>query len=150
MDIEITDELIVELVKLKMLSDNDNFEDFAIATRLAAKKLDIKENVILKMLYSEDFLHKIVVKKTSVIDCAIKEKEAEIVKLKSNKFAYGSLICNIYGHKPVRSETDENTCYCENCGRLVNMSLNQIGHEKGLQNKKIYKEKCNNESTTRR
>lgn len=101
------------------------------------------------MLYSEEFLHKIVVKKTSIIDRTIKEKE-EIVKLKSNKFAYGSLICNIYGHKPVRNETDENICYCENCGRLVNMGLSQIGYEKVLQNKKVYKEKCNNESIKRR
>lgn len=150
MEIELTDELMVELVKLKMLRDNDNFEDFSIAVRHAAKKLEVKENVILKMLFSEDFLHKVVVKKTTLIDNAIKEKEEELVNLKSNKFAYGNLICNLYGHNPVRLDENGSLCYCENCGRLVHMSSLQAEHEKGLQNKKIYKEKCNNESITRK
>ena len=100
--------------------------------------LDLSENIILKLLYSEEFLHKVVVEKTSIIDREIKEKEAAIVKLKGNKYAYGSLICNLYGHKPVRLNHDPATCYCENCGRLVNMSSIQTEHEKGLANQMVY------------
>lgn len=150
MNIELTDELMVELVKLKMLSDNDNFEVFAIAVKQAAKKLDLAEKVILKLLYSEEFLHKVIVKKTTIIDCEIKEKEAEIVKLKGNKFAYGSLICSLYGHKPAKSDLDEEQCYCENCGRPLNMSTIQTDHEKAIQKNRVYKEVINNESNKRK
>lgn len=143
MNIEITEELMIELVKLKDLSDNDNFEDFAIAVKLASKKLNLKANMILKLLYSEEFLHKTVVQKTSVIDREIKAKEEEIVKLKGDKYAYGSLICSLYGHKPVKSDLDDQNCYCENCGRAINMSSLQTEFERGLRNKQIYKGKKN-------
>ena len=140
MDIELTEELMIELSKLKMLSER-NFEDFSVAVKLASDKLDLEPNIILKMLYSEEFLHKVVVRKTNIIDREIKEKEAEIVKLKGNKYAYGSLICSLYGHSPVMSESASDNCYCENCGRLVNMSSIKKEHEKGLRNQKVYKRK---------
>lgn len=138
MNIELTEELMVELSKLKMLSERD-FEDFSLAVKIASKELGLAPNIILKMLYSEEFLHKVVVRKTSIIDREIKEKEAEIIKMKGNKYAYGSLICTLYGHSPVMSESDKDTCYCENCGRLVNMSTIQAEHEKGLRSQKVYK-----------
>lgn len=150
MNIELTEELMVELVKLKMLKESSSFDDFALAIKVASKKLQLPENIILKILFSEEFLHRVVIKKTTIIDRQIKELEAEIIRQKGNKFAYGSLICNLYGHKPTRLEDDNHTCYCENCGRLVNMSSLQTEHERGLQNQKIYKEKISNESCKRR
>ena len=61
MDIELTEELMIELSKLKMLSER-NFEDFSVAVKLASDKLDLEPNIILKMLYSEEFLDKAVVR----------------------------------------------------------------------------------------
>ncbi len=141
MNIELTDELIVELSKLKQLKEINNFDDFAIAVKIASKKLSLTEDIILKLLYSEEFLHNTIIKKTTIIDRKIKELEAEIVKLKGNKYAYGSLICHLYGHKPVRIEEDSSICYCENCGCQVNMSSLKVEHEKGIRNQKIYREK---------
>lgn len=138
MNIEITDELIVELEKLKVLGNNDSFDDFAIALKDMSEKLDLRPEVILKILYSEEFLHKIVAKKTITIDRLIEEKEKEIVRLKGDKYAYGSLICKLHGHRPIKTDAD---CYCENCGRRVNMSSIQREYEKGLQNRKIYERK---------
>lgn len=142
MNIKLTEELIVELTKLKMLSEGD-LEDFTLAVKLASDKLGLDSNIILKMLYSKEFLHQVVVKKTTLIDREIEEKEIEIIKLKGNKYIFGSLICNLYGHSPIMSDENPNTCYCENCGRSVIMSSIGKKHEEGLRIQKVYKKKEN-------